>query len=274
MTVKFFIAIYSVVVIGFATTSCSKSKSRTTSELVEILSSGNPQTPDDSLRNYVVIKLDQTLNAYDSANSYDITSYAQFKDNIGNNVNVGNINVGGEQMLVGTGNFYELPFTGSLFTTGKSFFGNQVQINVAGGGDYPATNKVVYVPKGFITTGLLYPYDRLIRNQNLTLNWVVDQNALFRKVLIQVFYYPALSKRENPGFPNSITSLKVLATDNGQYTILSSSFSAFPIGSYVGLIISRAVESSQIVTSPLSGNQIQIFYYTIVQAKTIPLKVM
>lgn len=259
----------------FVFVSCSKSKKSIVHTFEEVISAaGNPQSPDDTLRNYFVLKVDQTLNAYDTVNSYGISSYAKFIDDNGNNVNVGNISVGGQAMSPGVNNYYELAFTGPLLQTGKSFIGNQVQINIPGGGDYPAMNKIIYLPKNMITTGLSYPYDRLIKNQNLTLNWTPDVNNVFRKCLIQLFYYPALSKIDNPNFPNSINSLVYTVNDNGQFTIPASAFSAFPIGSSVGIIIARAVEYDLIVTSPITGKQIQVFYFTIIQAKKIPLKVL
>lgn len=254
--------------------SCSKNKDQKKSTFEEILSIGNPQTPDDSLRNYVVLKVGQTLNAYDTVNSYAISSYAKFIDDNGNAVNVGNITVGGQTMTPGANNIYELGFAGPLLSTGKSFIGNQVQINIPGGGDYPSFSKTIYLPKSMIITGLSYPYDRLVKSQNLTLNWTPDPNNVFKKCLIQLFYYPALSKIDNSNFPNSINSVTSIVSDNGQYTIPSTALSAFPIGCSVGIIISRAVEYHQIVISPISGKQIQVFYYSIIEAKTIPLKVL
>lgn len=142
--IKFIVLVFAIN--SFLYCSKVKIKSTTLPDELELLASGNPPAPDDSLRNFVVLKLDQTLNAYDTINSYDINSYGEFRDDNGNRVNVGNISIKGQTMAPNSSNYYQLPFTGPLLNIGKTFFGNQVQVAIPGNGYYPAMFKTIYVP--------------------------------------------------------------------------------------------------------------------------------
>lgn len=247
-------------------TNCSKEIDEMSPEeiLATVISGGSG----DVVENYVLFRSEQTVNSFSFDSSFEITANAIFKDGT-NYKNAGNLVIATRQIPSLPNNFYDFTYSNGNFSEGKSLLGTTINMGVTGSAQVEAFSRTAYVPNQIITTNLQLPSSTVNRTQNLTLRWNPDPSSLWGKVVIQISYYTGLSQLSNPSLPNSIEPLLFTVTDNGAYTVSSTDLQRFPATAYIGISIGRGTENS--ITLP--NTRRKVYYFTIVDAKTIPLLV-
>lgn len=245
---------------------CTKELDESTPEevLATVLAGGSSNV----LENYILLRSEQTVNSFSFDSSFETTAHAIFKDG-SIYKNAGNLMINSRQITPQSNNFYDFSYTNVNFAEGKSLLGTSINLGVTGSAEVESFSRSAYVPTQIITTNLQLPSSTVNRNQNLTLRWNPDPNSLWGKVVIQISYYTGLSQLGNPSLPHSISPLLYTVTDNGAFTIPSTDLQSFPATSYIGISIGRGTENN--ITLP--NTRRLIYYFTIVDAKTIPLLV-
>jgi hypothetical protein len=227
-------------------------------------------THDNVVYNYVLISANQVTNKADT-NDYQISVQAAFIDSTTNRLSgVSDLVVNNRNILQGNDSTYSFGYNNSpYFQEGLSLFGTYVNIEVKGNSSGDTVTSTVYLPKKIVRVLTDFP-DHIDLSQSLQLQWTADDWNPWKKVVIQVYYYPNFSQGNDPALPASVKPLQYNVTDNGNFTVPVSDLQRFPINAVIGISIARGTQNSAIL--PLSKKR--IYFFSSSSASTTPLKVI
>ena len=227
-------------------------------------------THDNSVYNYVLISANQVTNKADT-NDYQISVEGAFIDSTTNRLSgVSDLTVNDRNIIQGSDSTYNFGYNNSpYFQEGLSLFGTNVDIRIKGNSPQDTVSRSVYLPKKIVRLINDFP-DQIDLSNPLLLRWVADELNPWRKVVIQVYYYPNYSQGNDPSLPKSIKPLQYNASDNGSFTVPLADLQRFPVNSVIGISIARGSQSSAVL--PLSMKRVYLFSSS--SASTTPLKVV
>jgi hypothetical protein len=203
------------------------------------------------LKNYIILSFHKRaeLPQYANPDNNSAGVAGAFFNAANNYVSVGNIHVGDLTISPNAAGTYSYASNmqgggGTTKTAGvmgiDGAYGQDITVSIDGGNGYSGSSHTVHVPADLNVTPSAY--EKFKWGSNLTLNWAPDPQNQLGEVLINVFYYPGLSRYQQSSNPVAISSLSYLVPDNGAYTIPGSAMSAFPEYSYIGYSVARANE--------------------------------
>jgi hypothetical protein len=227
-------------------------------------------THDNDVYNYVLISANQVTNKADT-NDYQISVEAAFIDSSTNRLSgVSDLTVNDRSVLRANDSTYSFGYNNSpYFQEGLSLFGTNVNISIKGNSAEDSVSRTVYLPKKIVRLINDFP-EQIDLSKPLQLQWAADEMNPWRKVIIQVYYYPNYSQANDPSLPNSIKPLQYNAPDSGSFTVPVSDLQRFPIKSVIGISIARGTQNTAVL--PLSRKRVYIFSSS--SASTTPLQVI
>jgi len=226
-------------------------------------------TDNPAVYNYVLINANQVVNKVDS-NDFHINVNAAFLDSSNNTISgVGTLMVNNISISRNVDSTYSFDYgVQASLNDGLALYGMNVPISIRGVSELDTVTKTVYLPKRLVHTFSDFP-DQLDLSQNLTLKWDTDANNRWGKVIIQIYYYEALSHNSDSTLPAHINTVSFTVPDDGSHTIVSSDLKTFPPKSYIGISIARGTQSESML--PISKKR--IFYFSNSSASTPPVLV-
>jgi hypothetical protein len=225
---------------------------------------------DPTVEDYFLLRASQLANPV-SGNNTSIDAIAVFTDEQ-KKISAGTISVNGRQVTQNPNKTYHLEYINSLFNEGDNFQGNQIEVNIGGNPSQMITASLIrtYVPKYLITSPFDLPTSHINKSNGVLLKWQPDPLNLTGKIYIQVYYYGGISQSNNPSLPSAISSVSFAVPDNGSFRIPATSLTQFPIDAYIGISLGRGVQYMKNFKDP-SVPPKNVYYFNIVDAKTIPL---
>jgi hypothetical protein len=88
-------------------------------------------------------------------------------------------------------------------------------------------------------------------------------------VIVQVYYYPALSHFSDSSLPAKIDPLSYTVKDQGSFDIPAADLKKFPLKAYIGVSIARGEQEEAVLPKSLR----RVYYFTSSSANSIPLLV-
>jgi len=227
-------------------------------------------THDNTVYNYVLISANQVTNKADT-NDYQISIQAAFIDSTTNQLSgVNDLTVNDRSILRAGDSTYSFGYNNSPYLEeGLSLFGTNVNISIRGNSMQDTVSRAVYLPKKIVRVITDFP-DQVDLSKSLQLNWVADEMNPWRKVIVQVYYYPNYSQGNDPSLPNSIKPLQYNVPDSGSFTVPVSDLQRFPINAVIGVSIARGTQNTAVL--PVSKKRVYLFSNS--SASTTPLKVI
>ena len=227
-------------------------------------------THDNAVYNYVLLSANQVTNKADT-NDYQISVQAAFIDSSTNRLSgVSDLTVNARSILRANDSTYNFGYNNSpYFEEGLSLFGTYVNVRIKGNSSDDTISTTVYLPKKIVRLVNDFP-DQIDLSKSLVLHWASDEMNPWKKVIIQVYYYPNYSQGNDPTLPNSIKPLQYNVADSGSFTVPVQDLQRFPINSVIGISIARGTQNTAVL--PISRKRIYLFSSS--SASTIPLKVV
>jgi hypothetical protein len=226
-------------------------------------------THDAAVYNYVLISGNQVTDKSDS-NDFQIAVSAAFIDSNNNKLQgVSDLLVNARIISPSNDKTYIFGYEHTpYFQEGLSFFGNDVSIRIKGFGDNDTVSQSLYVPKRIVKLIADFP-DQVNYSQDLLLRWDTDSRNHWGNVIIQVVYFPVLSKASDSTLPAEIKALSYTVPDSGSFSISSNDLIRFPPGSFIGISIARGSQSVAV----LPQSKRRVFFFSSSSASTPALKV-
>lgn len=266
-----------VVLVLFTTTvqSCKKNnleKKSGVNEIIEALQSSRPGSGgtsenDSTIRNYIIININEHLDQQETENKNTIDIIGSFQDENLQRFSVGEIIVDGKSVPADATNNYKHTYTTEEKQQGMTMAGRDITISLQGSDKINAEQKIIYVPSVLYPGTLYVPYNSISNNQDKRIDWAPDWRNMFGKVVVQVYYQSSMSRFNNPSVPISIASLIYTVNDNGSFTIPGMDLNRFPVGGFVRISVSRASN----LTS--ANTRTRFDYIAVISASTSPLLV-
>jgi hypothetical protein len=223
-------------------------------------------TLNSAVYNYVLINANQVLSKSDSEELHVGVSAAFIDSNNHQVTAVRALSVNNLVIEPGQDSTYNYNY-GSADINKGGLFGTQVLVTIRGTYDADTVSCSIYLPKQLSGLTTEYP-DTLSISHGLQLNWSPDQENLWGNVVIQLFYYNALSRKGDSTLPENITTVNLTVPDDGNYFLSKTDLSAFPNKAYIGITIARGTQNEAIL--PLSRKR--VYYFTSSSVSTPPVK--
>jgi hypothetical protein len=222
----------------------------------------------NAVYNYVLINANQVLSNGDSEELHIGVSAAFIDSNNHQLTAVRALTVNNQVIEPGQDSTYNYNYTP---VGGKDFqlFGTQVMINIRGADMGDTVSSSIYLPKQLVDEISNYP-DTISLSQGIQLHWSTDSENTWGNVLIQLFYYNALSRKGDSTLPEKISTVNLTVPDNGNYDLSKSDLSVFPRNAYIGITIARGTQNEAVL--PLSRKR--VYYFSSASVSTLPVKLL
>jgi hypothetical protein len=225
-------------------------------------------TPNSAVYNYVLINANQVLNS--DSEEFHIGVSAAFIDSNNHQVTVVRaLTVNNLVIEPGQDSTYNYNYDFGEINKGSQLFGTQVLVTIRGMGDADTVTSSIYLPKQLTGEIMNYP-DTLSLSHGLQLSWTPDSENTWGHVLIQLFYYNALSRKGDSSLPEKISTVSLTVPDNGNYYLSASDLGAFPVHAFIGITIARGTQNEAIL--PVSRKR--VYYFSSASVSTPPVKLL
>jgi hypothetical protein len=225
-------------------------------------------TQNRAVYNYVLINANQAFSKNDSE-EYHIGVSAAFIDSNNHQVTVVRaLTVNNLVIEPSQDSTYNYNYAFGGINKGFQLFGTKVLVTIRGTCETDTVSSSIYLPKQLSGAITNYP-DTLSLNHGLQLSWTPDSENSWGNVLIQLFYYDALSRKTDSTLPEKISTVNLTVPDNGNYYLSKSDLVAFPPNAYIGITIARGAQTEAIL--PLSRKR--VYYFSSASVSTSPVKV-
>ena len=224
-------------------------------------------TQNTGVYNYVLINANQVLSNTDTEELHVGVS-AAFIDSINNQLTaVRALSVNNFLIEPGRDSTYSYNYADGESAKGNQLFGSNVVVTIHGADESDSISNMIYVPKRLTTIIENYP-DTVSISKGIELNWMPDSANTWGNVMVQLFYYSALSMKSDSTMPKNISTLNITVPDNGTYYLSSYYLSTFPKNAFVGITIARGTQSQAVL--PVSRKR--IYYFSSASVSTPPVR--
>ena len=224
-------------------------------------------TRNSAVYNYVLINASQVLSKSDSEELHVGVS-AAFIDSNNNRITfVQALSVNDQIIQPGQDTLYSYNYGSDQISKSSQLFGTKILVTIHGMDEADTVSSSVYLPKQLSPSLGNYP-DTISLSRGLSLQWSPDPNNTWGNVVVQLFYYSALSQKSDSSMPDKISTVNITVPDNGKYYLSQSDLSAFPKNAYIGITIARGTQNEAIL--PLSRKR--VFYFSSASVSTPPVK--
>jgi hypothetical protein len=225
-------------------------------------------TQNSAVYNYVLINASQVLNKTDSEELHVGVS-AAFIDSNNNKITfVRTLSVNDQIIQPGQDSMYSYNYGSDQVSKSSQLFGTRILVAINGIDEADTVSSSVYLPKQLSPNIEDYP-DTVSISQGLPLQWLPDSDNTWGNVLIQLFYYSALSRKGDSTMPDKISTVNIVVPDNGRYYLSHSELNAFPKNAYIGITIARGTQNQAIL--PMSRKR--VYYFSSTSVSTPPVRV-
>jgi hypothetical protein len=226
-------------------------------------------TQNSAVYNYVLINANQVINNSDSEELHIGVSAAFIDSNNHQVTAVRALTVNNLVISPGQDSTYNYDYTNSEINKGFQLFGTQVLVTIHGMAEEDTVSSSIYLPKQL--TGDIGNYPSVVSLSNgLQLHWTTDVNNTWGNVLIQLFYYNALSRKADSTLPATISTVNLTVPDNGNYYLSKYDLSPFPLKAFIGITIARGTQNEAIL--PLSRKR--VYYFSSASVSTPPVRLI
>jgi hypothetical protein len=226
-------------------------------------------TQNSAVYNYVLINANQVLSKSDSEELHIGVSAAFIDSNNHQLTSVRVLTVNNQIIEPGQDSTYSYDYASGGANKGFPLFGTQVLIAIRGTVEADTVSSSIYLPKQLTTEITNYP-DTISLTQGLQLHWSPDNQNTWGNVMVQLFYYSALSIKGDSSLPKNISTVNLTVPDNGNYFLSKSDLSIFPRNAYIGITIARGTQNEAIL--PLSRKR--VYYFSSASVSTLPVKLL
>jgi hypothetical protein len=224
-------------------------------------------TQNSAVYNYVLINASQVLSKSDSEELHVGVSAAFIDSNNNRITYVRALSVNDQIIQPGQDTLYSYNYGSDQISKSSQLFGTKILVTIHGMDEADTVSSSVYLPRQLSPTLENYP-DTVSLSRGLSLQWSPDPDNTWGNVVVQVFYYSALSKKADSTMPNKISTVNITVPDNGRYYLSQSDLSAFPKNAFIGITIARGTQNEAIL--PLSRKR--VFYFSSASVSTPPVK--
>jgi len=225
-------------------------------------------TKNSAVYNYVLINASQVLRKIDSEELHVGVSAAFIDSNNNKITYVRALSVNDQLIQPGQDSTYNYNYGSDQISKSSQLFGTKVLVAINGMDEADTVSSSVYLPKQLSSSLENYP-DTVSTSDGLPLQWLPDADNTWGNVLIQLFYYSALSMKGDSTMPDKISTVNITVPDNGRYYLSHSELSAFPKNAYIGITIARGSQNEAIL--PLSRKR--VYYFSSASVSTPPIRV-
>jgi|SRR5579863_678554 len=225
-------------------------------------------TQNSAVYNYVLINASQVLSKTDSQELH-IGVSAAFIDSNNNKITyVRTLSVNDQIIQPGQDSLYSYNYSSDEMTKSSQLFGTRILVAIRGMDEADTVSSSVYLPKQLSPSLEDYP-DTVSMSRGLQLQWQPDSDNTWGNVLVQLFYYSALSRKADSTMPDGISTVNITVPDNGRYYLSESELNVFPKNAYIGITIARGTQNEAIL--PLSRKR--VFYFSSASVSTPPVRI-
>jgi hypothetical protein len=228
-------------------------------------------TQNKAVYNYVLINANQVLTHSDTEELH-VGINAAFIDSNNNQINIVRaLYVNNVAIQPSQDSTYSYNYASGATDKGLPLFGTKVLVTIRGTEEADTVTSSLYLPKQL--TGVLasdyYP-DVLSRRTGMQLSWATDDENTWGNVMIQLFYFNTLSRKNDSTLPDKIQTVNLTVPDNGGYYLTKADLASFPGNAYIGITIARGTQTEAIL--PLSRKR--VYYFSSASVSTPPVKVI
>jgi hypothetical protein len=225
-------------------------------------------TQNSAVYNYVLINASQVLSKSDSEELHVGVS-AAFIDSNNNRITlVQALSVNDQIIQPGQDTLYSYNYGSDQISKSSQLFGTKIPIIIHGMDEADTVSSSVYLPKQLSPNLGDYP-DTVSLSHGLSLQWSPDPDNTWGNVVVQLFYYSALSKKADSTMPDKIATVNITVPDNGRYYLSQSELNVFPTNAYIGITIARGTQNEALL--PLSRKR--VFYFSSASVSTPPVRI-
>jgi hypothetical protein len=225
-------------------------------------------TQNSAVYNYVLINASQVLSKSDSEELHVGVS-AAFIDSNNNKITfVRALSVNDQIIQPGQDSLYNYNYGSDQTSKSSQLFGTKILVTINGTDAADTVSSSVYLPKQLSPTLDNYP-DTVSMSRGLALKWSPDPDNTWGNVLIQLFYYSALSRKADSTMPDKISTVNITVPDNGRFYLSYSYLNIFPENAYIGITIARGTQNEAIL--PLSRKR--VYYFSSASVCTPPVRI-
>jgi hypothetical protein len=225
-------------------------------------------TQNSAVYNYVLINASQVLSKSDSEELHVGVSAAFIDSNNNRITYMRALSVNDQIIQPGQDSLYNYNYSSDEIIKSSQLFGTRILVAIHGMDEADTVSSSVYLPKQLSPSLVNYP-DTISISNGLSLKWLPDSDNTWGNVLIQLFYYSALSRKADSSMPDKISTVNITVPDNGRYYLSHSELNAFPKNAYIGITIARGTQNEAIL--PLSRKR--VFYFSSTSVSTPPVRV-
>jgi hypothetical protein len=218
--------------------------------------------------NYVLINASQVLSKSDSEELHIGVSAAFIDSNNNQITSVRVLSVNDLVIQPGQDSTYNYNYGQGETSKGDQLFGTKVLVTIRGMDEADTVSSSIYLPKQLSPTLKDYP-DTISKSDGLQLQWSPDVDNTWGNVVVQLFYYDALSRKADSTMPEKISTVNITVPDNGRYFLSQSDLKVFPRNAYIGITIARGAQNEALL--PLSKKR--VYYFSSSSVSTPPVKV-
>jgi hypothetical protein len=225
-------------------------------------------TQNNAVYNYVLINASQVLSKTDSEELHVGVSAAFIDSNDNQITFVRTLAVNDQIIQPGQDSMYSYNYASDQVSKSSQLFGTKILVTIHGIDEDDTVSSSVYLPKQLSPSLEDYP-DTISTSHGLQLLWSPDSDNTWGNVVVQLFYYSALSKKADSTMPDKIQPVNITVPDNGSYYLSQSDLSAFPENAYIGITIARGTQNQAIL--PLSRKR--VYYFSSASVSTPPVRI-
>jgi hypothetical protein len=225
-------------------------------------------TQNSAVYNYVLINASQVLNKTDSQELHIGVSAAFIDSNNNQITNVRTLSVNDQIIQPGQDSLYNYNYGTDEISKSGRMFGTKIPVAIHGMDEEDTVSTSIYLPKQLSASLEDYP-DTISKSQGFSLQWLPDSDNTWGNVVVQVFYYSALSRKSDSTMPLNISTVNITVPDNGKYSLNQSDLSTFPRNAFIGITIARGSQNEAIL--PLSRKR--VYYFSSASVSTPPVRV-
>lgn len=225
-------------------------------------------TQNSAVYNYVLINASQVLSKSDSEELHVGVSAAFIDSNNNKITYVRTLSVNDQIIQPGLDSMYNYNYGTDEISKSSQMFGTKILVTIRGIDEDDTVSSSIYLPKQLSPSLEDYP-DTVSISRGLPLQWLPDSDNTWGNVVVQVFYYSALSRKADSMLPQNISTVNITVPDNGRYYLTPSDLSTFPGNAYIGITIARGAQNEAIL--PLSRKR--VYYFSSASMSTPPVRV-
>jgi hypothetical protein len=225
-------------------------------------------TQNSAVYNYVLINASQVLSKSDSEELHVGVSAAFIDSNNNQITNVRVLSVNDQIIPAGQDSMYNYNYGSDEISKSSQLFGTKILVSINGTDEADTVSSLIYLPKQLSPTLENYP-DTISMAHGLPLQWSPDADNTWGNVMVQLFYYSALSRKADSTLPERISTVNITVPDNGKYYLTQSDLSVFPRNAFIGITIARGTQNQAIL--PLSRKR--VYYFSSASVSTPPVRV-